>query len=243
MRPVLPAVPLAELLRLERERLAAPAPAAAAVPLPEDPGEPELSMLARLVSQLSGGQAPAPEAPCAGQAPLPERIKQMIQRSGMFYESHLRAWVAGEFPLAELESEPQAKLGPRAARGPYSVPAVLEPLVREQLAAIATGEAALAFNPWPGDPVRLVISEDLPPRLRGQDADAAPAWRARLKLELPRLGALELAISVRGDAVRIEARAGERAAEELRHFGDAIRGALAARALRLEFMEANLDVR
>jgi hypothetical protein len=51
------------------------------------------------------------------------RLKQTIDRSGLFYEKHLARWTTGNFPLAELKQEPQAKLSRTFASSPAVVEA------------------------------------------------------------------------------------------------------------------------
>lgn len=42
---------------------------------------------------------------------LAEPLARAVERSGLFYESHQARWVSGEFPLARLLEEPQARTG------------------------------------------------------------------------------------------------------------------------------------
>lgn len=279
MGPAQPILPAAALLRLE----AGPTGPRAAPPLPasvDDASRAVVSALAQFIAELTAEEStglPVPRVPtlataAADTAQAPERIRQMVQRSGLFYESHLRAWDAGQFPRAELDEEPQAAArrvqapaahppslpvlldesavpeapaapatsAAPAAPGAVSVPTLLEPVVRSQLSALATGEAALVFSPWPGQSATLVISEDPEAHDDAAGEAGAPVPRARLRLELPRLGALEIAVSVQGDAVRVAARAEQPGAGgELLAAGGAIRAALEARRLRLDALAAD----
>lgn len=49
---------------------------------------------------------------------LAEGLKNVLSRSGVFYESHLAQWVQGEYPLTDLLREPQGQLSPLAGRLP-----------------------------------------------------------------------------------------------------------------------------
>jgi hypothetical protein len=51
---------------------------------------------------------------------LRQALHQLVQQSGLFYESHLAEWVQGGRPLAELKSEPQARLA--SPQSPPSAP-------------------------------------------------------------------------------------------------------------------------
>jgi len=60
---------------------------------------------------------------------LAEGLKNVLTRSGVFYESHLTQWVRGERPLTDLLREPQGNLSPLASRlpadgGPLTPPGV-----------------------------------------------------------------------------------------------------------------------
>ncbi|WP_306536405.1 flagellar hook-length control protein FliK [Geobacter sp.] len=49
---------------------------------------------------------------------LAEGLKNILTRSGVFYESHLAQWMRGERPLTDLLREPQGNLSPLASRLP-----------------------------------------------------------------------------------------------------------------------------
>ncbi len=61
---------------------------------------------------------PAPPGPAAppqiAALPLAAALKAALDRSGLFYESHLVQWFAGERPVAMLLREPQGRLSPIA---------------------------------------------------------------------------------------------------------------------------------
>jgi len=60
----------------------------------------------------------APQAPVSGeQLPalqLAAALRNFVDRSGLFYESHLAAWTQGQRTLAQIQREPQAQWGPQA---------------------------------------------------------------------------------------------------------------------------------
>lgn len=51
------------------------------------------------------------------------RLKEVVSRSGIFYESHLERWSKGEFPLKELLREPQGERSPLVRPQPPVQPA------------------------------------------------------------------------------------------------------------------------
>lgn len=99
-----------------------------------------LSFAARAILDLfEGGDAQPlrnsgpllPSAPGAGSpatATLSNALAALVDQSGMFYESHVAQWVAGQRPLAALLQEPQAALRlptpatPQAPANPQAAP-------------------------------------------------------------------------------------------------------------------------
>ncbi|NYT65031.1 flagellar hook-length control protein FliK [Alcaligenaceae bacterium] len=64
-----------------------------------------------MASSVTGSAIPAPGL--AGQ--LSQILPQILQSSGMFYESHLSGLMAGKLTLAQLQQEPQAQAGKPAS--------------------------------------------------------------------------------------------------------------------------------
>lgn len=98
-------------------RLATPHTAAT-----EETAQSTLSQTGRLISQLLTGKLSAQQTPslAKGEALLPEstannpqqlasKLQQAVTHSGVFYESHVKAWAEGRMPLATLLNEPQAQ--------------------------------------------------------------------------------------------------------------------------------------
>lgn len=100
-------------------------PQSATPDLADDLPRPVLSQAGQIISQLlTGRHGEARPLPLnQGMSLLPPNtppqaatlapvLQQALSQSGMFYESHLRQWVAGKRPLASLLQEPQSMLGP-----------------------------------------------------------------------------------------------------------------------------------
>lgn len=179
-----------------------------------------LSAPAQLLGQLQQqGNEPAavqqsapvwPTPPGADRAGLAEALQQSVKSSGLFYESHLAAWVQGQYPMPELLAEPQGRMSPRLADpGPGSTAPDLPPggpagaglaetadprggsgLARDMPASATTaaGQAATAPAGASADPRR---AESTDPRIRGDASPspqgaapaATPAVPARLALQ------------------------------------------------------------
>uniref|UniRef100_A0A831TZL6 Flagellar hook-length control protein FliK n=1 Tax=Geobacter metallireducens TaxID=28232 RepID=A0A831TZL6_GEOME len=90
----------------------------------------QISDTGRWLNTLAQGTGDAPAAsplprpslvipaPPRDPAHLAEGLRNVLTRSGVFYESHLSQWVRGERPLADLLREPQGRLSPLAGRLP-----------------------------------------------------------------------------------------------------------------------------
>lgn len=88
----------------------------------------QISETGRWLNTLAQGTGDAPAAsplprpslvisgPPRDPALLAEGLKNVLTRSGVFYESHLAQWIRGERPLADLLREPQGQLSPLAGR-------------------------------------------------------------------------------------------------------------------------------
>jgi hypothetical protein len=195
-----PAEPLAQA-----EAATPTAPASPARPLAlSDPGQPpqrlpaapgahpgtraEVSPDSRLLARLAaaplageerGKAVPATllalvEAPGEGFA---RELRTSFERSGLFYEAHLRAWNAGAFSLSDLRLEPQARIG--AAQ-----PALL--------AAPGAAQPALLAAPGSAPPPGAEALPETAQRAAVQAADA-PAHRPAVAPELEPLVREQLA--------------------------------------------------
>lgn len=163
-----------------RAVLANPAPAA----LADSAARAALSPTGRLISFLLTGQ-PAPETPTiargqplqpAGAGPLnpaalAAALRQGISESGLFYESHLAKWSAGEMPTDALRREPQGRMpitpAPGASPGPAATPGSAS--AQPAAAAEATASARASTVPSPAAASRAdAVPERLLPVMHQQ---------------------------------------------------------------------------
>ncbi len=217
----------------------------------------------------------APQAPQAAQ--LAQALRQALQSSGLFYESHLTELVFGKRTAAQLENEPQARLkddaaasssaaatarkagaeptatraasmtgadAPSSTTSPANTHAPGTPvagihqdtslLVRQQLDVLANQALAWQGEAWPGTPMEWEVERDP----YGGDPDSAtPTWATRLKLDLPRLGLVEVRLNLAGDQVVMQLIA-PLSASEIRASSDQLRTRLSDTGLTL----SNLSV-
>jgi hypothetical protein len=77
-------------------------------------------------------------APPIQAAPLAAALQRSVEASGLFYESHLEQWAAGERPLALLLREPQGQVRAHAAAAVTAAP---PSDAREEAAQSSTSES------------------------------------------------------------------------------------------------------
>ena len=115
-------------------------------------------------------------------------LQTAVAQSGLFYESHLARWIAGDYPQAALEAEPQttkvvatpagsdapAAAAPDDARHPAlpgpaaDAPASVAPdagdaappLLRQQLDVLDTRQFAFVGEAWPGQRVAIRFEDE-----------------------------------------------------------------------------------
>ncbi len=135
-----------------------------------------------------------------------------------------------ETVMPSTPAEPQA----RATREVVALArdALAPALLREQLDTLEHRALNLAFDPWPGQAVRLTIEGDEHAARQGTGTDAPP-WTSTLTLALPRLGAVHARLTLAGQrldlSIEVDA-AGE--PRMLAHGGD-LAGALAGAGITL----------
>ncbi len=138
--------------------------------------------------------------------------------------------------LANTVAEP-ASSAPGTAAGsaavdnlsrPLAVPERLMPIVQQQLDALATQHYVWQGQAWPGQGIEWEI-DDPGGGEQSPDDESASHWTTRLRLTLPRLGAVEaqLVLSPKGVALRLVADDAS-SATQLRSAHERLDGALAA---------------
>ena len=126
---------------------------------------------------------------------------------------------AGETPPS---GEASARAAVTLAPNGQLVAPQTQPIVQQQLDALATQVYAWQGQVWPGQDMRWEIEED---GQRNPDEDAtANAWTTRLRLVLPHLGEVEARIRLNGDQLVVGLAVANDASEvRLRGAGDALR--------------------
>jgi hypothetical protein len=148
------------------------------------------------------GRTPLLGSPGADAGKIAAALQQGMEKSGLFYESHVAEWAQGTRPQAELAAEPQAR-----GMAPPSDPATAQ-LINLQLNAHEQARVAWQGQLWPGQDLRWTIERDAPrqePGGRGgDDGDGAHgSWQSSLTLRFGQLGEVAAKVVLSGGQVHI----------------------------------------
>ena len=171
--------------------------------------------------------------PALNSRELASALKQLLSTSGSFYESHLAQWVNGQRSLAQVVSEPQARLElPKAlltllnassqseeeaaqatpsrsgseVRDPNSSNVQLGNLLERQLNTLETRQTTVQGQAWPGQPFELTVAQsevDEREAREQEEGEASVPWLSQLTLSLPHLGEVTIRIALSGKSVQL----------------------------------------
>ena len=186
---------------------------------------PQLSKMARMLSDIMQRvperalptltpTVPLLSQPTAVPTELVFALRTALVRSGLFYESHLANWVAGQDSLDGLMQEPQNRQAAETARSAMALaltdakggaadPKLVNPmhtLLTQQLQVLESPQLAWRGELWPGHSLEWQIRQGVEPQ--NDDPNTAFAhgekdgWESHLKLTLPNLGTLNVYIKL-----------------------------------------------
>jgi hypothetical protein len=210
---------------------------------------PELSKAARAIAGALTRAESGPATPTAiiGKTPLmaepaqtataqlARTLQETVAHSGLFYESHVAEWAAGQRALPELFKEPQMRAAPelaatmqRAAEAEAGPNLAAAQLINLQLHAQEQARIVWQGEAWPGQKMEWEIERDA----RGaDDTDEAASrqWRSTVRFEFPALGTVSAALLLVDGALQIQLQAGSKqSAGALRSHAATLERALAA---------------
>ncbi len=189
---------------------------------------------------------------------LAAALRGAVSYSGLFYESHLAGWIAGEVPQAELEHEPQAASHAQAfepdampanraaaalliadamGASPTSAAAAATesappPLLRQQLDLLDTRQFIWVGEAWPGQRTAITFEEDHEGLAANGPMGKRPPVRAHVILELPQLGTVGAELTIVEGSVHLQITTdGPQATARLHAARAELAEALAARAV------------
>lgn len=156
------------------------------------------------------GRTPLLAAPGLDAGQIAAALQQGMEKSGLFYESHVAEWAQGARAQAELAAEPQAR-----GMAPPTDPATAQ-LINLQLNAHEQARVAWQGQLWPGQDLHWEIERDAPER-DGHADDAVPGnWQSSLRLRFGQLGEVAAKVVLSGGQlhIRLDAPDAARAALE-----------------------------
>lgn len=206
-----------------RELLRSVAPAVATAA--RDPaGPPRVALGAAALGEPAGPGQVVPVLPVGEVA---ARLRREVERSGLFFESHLAQWARGERSVDEMRAELLHLAAESSfASGKTGAQAILDSApqrVAGQLRLLEDPCIAISGAAWPGQPLQLLIEREPPPR--GAAPGLPTVFGAHLRLVLPRLGNVEVHLRLAGEAVAttICAQAPDQLASGLARLGEQLR--------------------
>ena len=102
-------------------------------------------------------------------------------------------------PANSITDNARPSLQQQTASG-QQISAQIQPLVQQQLEALATQTYTWQGQVWPGQDMRWKIEEDASRQFMSGD-DPAANWRTSLHLTLPRLGEIDAQIRIQGEQI------------------------------------------
>lgn len=182
-------------------------------------GQPLSETIANRLAAGLAAMPPALRAQASQAALLPDpaqpapahetHLKATVEKSGVFYEAHQKAWVDGRLSLDELKQEPQAKLASSTATTPDSVisKSAITPetghLVQRQLDTLEQRQFMYTGQAWPGQLVQWQIQPEDTGERQGNGKQEMRAWHTSLAMSLPALGGLAARLRMVGNQVQL----------------------------------------
>ena len=143
------------------------------------------------------GRTPLLDGPSADAATIAQALRDGIEKSGLFYESHVAEWAEGTRARADLALEPQARGMP-----PPTNPDTAQ-LINLQLNAHEQGKIAWQGPLWPGQDLHWEVERDASSRQDGGEGEDGAAWQSSLRLRFGALGEVAARIVLSGDQLHI----------------------------------------
>jgi hypothetical protein len=142
------------------------------------------------------GRTPLLDGPSADASAIAQALRDGIDKTGLFYESHVAEWADGTRPRADLALEPQA----RGMPPPTNLDTAQ--FINLQLNAHEQGKIAWQGQLWPGQDMHWEVERDASGRHDGGEDDGA-AWQSSLRLRFGALGEVAARIVLSGDQLHI----------------------------------------
>ncbi|WP_338849039.1 flagellar hook-length control protein FliK [Massilia sp. W12] len=170
-------------------------------------------------------------------------LADTLNKSGLFYESHVAQWVDGKRPLSDLMAEPQMQNPDKIGQ---QDPNRLEfaQLVNLQLHSLEQQNARWQGEIWPGQKMEWEVRKDSQQQSGGQGGAPLESWQSMVRFAFPGLGQISANIHLLGQRVHIQVQTGdEGVASLLRAHADALAEALGAAGSPLDSLSVSTHER
>ncbi len=168
-------------------------------------------------------------------AHLATQLGASIEKSGVFYESHLQQWSEGNRNLEQIKQEPQNQSATPTETANTLIPAQLDTLENKRLSW--QGEL------FPGQPLQMDITkEESQGKQSSAEQESEAIWQTTLKLQLPNLGDVHVKIRLQGDHAQLNVNVNDSAtATSLKSASDSLSQSLAASGTALDQITVQSD--
>ena len=143
------------------------------------------------------GRTPLLAGPSLDAGAIAQALRDGIDKSGLFYESHVAEWADGTRPRADLALEPQARGMP-----PPTNPDTAQ-LINLQLNAHEQGKITWQGPLWPGQDLHWEVERDASGRQDGGEGEDGATWQSSLRLRFGALGEVAARVVLAGDQLHI----------------------------------------
>ena len=143
------------------------------------------------------GRTPLLAGPSLDAGAIAQALRDGIDKSGLFYESHVAEWADGTRPRADLALEPQARGMP-----PPTNPDTAQ-LINLQLNAHEQGKITWQGPLWPGQDLHWEVERDASGRQDGGEGEDGATWQSSLRLRFGTLGEVAARVVLAGDQLHI----------------------------------------
>ena len=166
---------------------------------------------------------------------LATQLGASIEKSGVFYESHLQQWSEGNRNLEQIKQEPQNQSATPTETANTLIPAQLDTLENKRLSW--QGEL------FPGQPLQMDITkEESQGKQSSAEQESEAIWQTTLKLQLPNLGDVHVKIRLQGDHAQLNVNVNDSAtATSLKSASDSLSQSLAASGTALDQITVQSD--
>jgi hypothetical protein len=164
------------------------------------------------MSNAIGGSTPLYPNTSTQTAMLANNLRQAIQLSGVFYESHVAQWATGKRTIEDLQKEPQAQLRSAARGGSIDILQRVDPghsqmgqIINLQLNVLEQHRLIWQGQAWPGQDMHWEIIQEENNRQKQHNAEEDdPVWQSTVRFNFKHLGGVEASIHLIGEQIHIK---------------------------------------